>query len=107
MQEALIKAVVIALLTVMTSQKAYSEEHDMLKSKLYKPTNVMNIEKKSLLSSILNSSNIYEFLLSNPDFAKVQDMSLRLWDRHTNIRKYRTYMKDDFIQTGTLKASGS
>lgn len=95
----IVRAAIIVLLTGTASQKAYSEETTMLKSRLHKPAEIRQFEKKSLLSSILDSSNIYEYLLGNPDFAKIQDITIRLWDKHTNIRKYRMYMKDDFIQT--------
>lgn len=91
--------VVIVLLAGSISQKAYSEENTMLKSRLQTHAETQQPEKKSLLSSMLDSTNIYEYLLGNPDFAKIQDITIRLWDKHTNIRKYRTHMKDNFIQT--------
>ncbi|CAA6800644.1 MAG: Unknown protein [uncultured Thiotrichaceae bacterium] len=99
-QQMLIRTlVIIGLLAGPISQKAYSEESTMLKSRLQTHTETQQPEKKSLLSNMLDSTNIYEYLLGNPDFAKVQDITIRLWDKHTNIRKYRTHMKDNFIQT--------
>lgn len=98
-QQMLIRIIMIALLAGAISQKAYAEENTMLKSRLHPQTEANRIEKQSLLSSVLDSTNIYDYLLGNPDFAKIQDMTIRLWNKHTKIRKYRTYMKDDFIQT--------
>lgn len=97
-QQILIRIVVIVLLAGAVSQKAYSEDNAMLKSRLHPHTETRQAEKQSLLSSMLDSTNIYEYLLGNPDFAKIQDIIIRLWDKHTKVRKYRTYMKDDFIQ---------
>lgn len=97
-QKSLIRIIIVVLLAGMGSQSAYAEENTMLKSRLYKAPETRQFGKKSLLSALLYHSDIYEYLLGNPDFVKIQDMTTRLWGKHTQTRKYRYYMRDDFIQ---------
>lgn len=97
-QRVLIRAIIVMLLAGAGYQPAFAEENTMLKSRLYKPPEPRQFEKESLLSTLLYHSTVYEYLLGNPHFVKIQDMTTRLWDKHTQTRKYRYYMRDDFIQ---------
>ncbi len=102
LQQVLVRRIIATvLLAGAIGQNTYAEENTVLKSRLQTQAETQRFEKekKSLLSSVMDSTNIYEYLLGNPDFAKIQDMTIRLWDKHTNVRKHRTHMKDDFIQT--------
>lgn len=68
----------------------------MLKSRLYQPAHIQQPHGSQLLGQLLDTSNIYEYLLDSYDFVKLQGMAMKLWDRHTNVRKYRFTMKNDF-----------
>lgn len=72
-------------------------EEAMLKSGFQQPGSIQLLQESRLFSQLPDSSVIYDYLLDSYDFLKLQGIVIRLWDRHTNVRKYRYSMKDDFI----------
>lgn len=99
----IISIVFIITLTGAGIQNAQAAEETVLKAKLNKPVPIQQSWENRLLTTLFDHSAVYEHLLDNYDFIKLQDMAIRLWDRHTNVRKYRYSMKDDFIQQQTTR----
>lgn len=93
----LLRMIFIILMTGVMAQKAYAAEETMLKSRFQQPDSTQSQLENSLFNQLPDSSVIYDYLLDSYDFLKLQGIAIKLWDRHTNIRKYRYTMKDDFI----------
>ncbi|MEZ5536198.1 MAG: hypothetical protein R3F02_11325 [Thiolinea sp.] len=91
------RVMLIISLSIAGIQSSYAAEELMLKSRLHRAEQTPQQQKSSLLTILFDSSAVYEYLLDSYDFVKLQDMTMRLWDRHTNARKYRYTMKDDFL----------
>lgn len=97
----LVRIVLLISLAGISIQTSRAAEETVLKAKLNKPHVVRQGWENRLFTTLFDHSAVYEHLLNNYDFIKLQDMAIRLWDRHTNVRRYRYSMKDDFIQRET------